>query len=328
MTDAEQLLWSHLRAHRFQGTKFRRQQPIGDYVVDFVHLEGHLIVEAHGGQHTESSSDAKRDAWLSEKGFRILRFCHNEILTNTDEVLERIVQALNMAPPSPAWGEGRNRPIRSFVLRQGRMTDAQREALDSLLPRYRLALGDESLNLPSIFGRHAPVVLEIGFGNGDALAALAAAHPEWDFIGVEVHRPGVGALLQKLAAANLANVRVAVTDVMEVLARLPLASLHAVHLFFPDPWPKKRHHKRRLLQPNFARQVSELLAPGGYFHCATDWPDYAEQMLSVLSATPGLANAAPHGGYSERPLSRPVTRFERRGEREGRPARDLLYRKV
>ena len=220
------------------------------------------------------------------------------------------------------------RPIRSFVLRQGRMTDAQRDALASLLPRYEISLTDAPLALSQTFGRSAPVILEIGFGNGDALAALAQAHPEQDFLGVEVHRPGVGSLLQKVESAQIRNVRVAIIDVMDVLARLPNASLHGVHLFFPDPWPKKRHHKRRLLQAPFAARIAELLAPGGYLHCATDWPNYAEQMLEVLSVTPGLANTSPNGGYVERPSSRPMTRFEKRGEREGRPARDLVFRKV
>ncbi|HEX7043072.1 MAG TPA: tRNA (guanosine(46)-N7)-methyltransferase TrmB [Burkholderiales bacterium] len=220
------------------------------------------------------------------------------------------------------------RPIRSYVLRQGRMTEAQRRALEQLWPRYGVALGGETLDLAALFGRAAPVVLEIGFGNGDALVAAALARPDWNFLGAEVHRPGVGSLLLKLARADIDNVRVVLADANDVLARLAPASLHGVHLFFPDPWPKKRHHKRRLMQPAFAARLRDVLAPGGYLHCATDWEDYAAHMLAVLEATPGLANAAGTGRYPERPPSRPLTRFERRGAAEGRPARDLLFRRV
>lgn len=242
-----------------------------------------------------------------------------------------------MAPlspdPSPSRGEANRasetlrRPIRSYVLRQGRMTEAQRRALDELWPRYGVNLSGEPLAWAKIFPRIAPVILEIGFGNGDALAAAAAAHPEWNFLGVEVHRPGVGSLLLKIEAAEIENVRVINADVNEVLARLPVGSLHGVHIFFPDPWPKKRHHKRRLIQPAFAARLREALAPGGYLHCATDWEDYAVQVLEVLEATPGLVNAAGPGRFAPRPPSRPVTRFERRGDEAGRPAKDLLFRR-
>jgi tRNA (guanine-N7-)-methyltransferase len=217
------------------------------------------------------------------------------------------------------------RPVRSYVLRQGRMTDAQRRALASLWPRYGVALGDDRLDLVALFGRAAPVVLEIGFGNGDALAAFAAREPQYDFLGVEVHRPGVGSLLRKLDDAKLANVRVVVADATAVLTRLAPASLAGVHLFFPDPWPKKRHWKRRLLQPDFAARLRDTLADDGYIHCATDWDDYAAQMLAVLEATPGFVNAAGARGYIERPASRPLTKFESRGRAQGRPARDLLF---
>ncbi len=220
------------------------------------------------------------------------------------------------------------RPIRSYVLRQGRMTDAQRRALEELWPRYGLALGSGPLDLAACFDRPAPAVLEIGFGNGEALVAAARARPEWNFLGVEVHRPGVGSLLRRLAAEEIANVRVVTADAHEVLERLAPASLQAVHIFFPDPWPKKRHHKRRLLQPAFAACLRDVLAPGGYVHCATDWEDYAAHMLAVLEATPGLVNAAGAGQYAGRPASRPVTRFERRGQAEGRPARDLVFKRA
>jgi len=220
------------------------------------------------------------------------------------------------------------RPIRSYVLRQGRMTEAQRGALETLWPRYGVVLGAAPLVFADIFASNAPVILEIGFGNGDALLAAAAAHSERNFLGVEVHRPGVGSLLLKLAAAGLENVRLVMADVNDVLARLAPGSLHGIHLFFPDPWPKKRHHKRRLLQPAFARRLRDVLAPGGYLHCATDWEDYAAQMLAVLEQTPDFVNAAGKGAYAERPPSRPVTRFERRGLAEGRVVRDLLFRRV
>lgn len=223
--------------------------------------------------------------------------------------------------PSP------RRPIRSYVLRQGRMTDAQRRALETVWPQYGVELTDAPLVPRALFGRVAPVILEIGFGNGDALAAIAVAQPECDFIGVEVHRPGVGSLLLKLAAGDIRNIRVISADVNEVLARLAPGALAGVHLFFPDPWPKKRHHKRRLLQPAFAARLHDALASGGYLHCATDWEEYAAQMLTVLEGTPGFVNAAGAGQYAERPASRPLTRFERRGQREGRAVRDLLFRR-
>ena len=220
------------------------------------------------------------------------------------------------------------RPVRSYVLRQGRMTEAQRRALATLWPRYGVELGEGPLDPPALFGRSAPTVLEIGFGNGDALIAAAREHPDWNFLGVEVHRPGVGSLLLKLEAQQLGNVRVLAADVNEVLARLAPGALHAVHLFFPDPWPKKRHHKRRLVQPGFAARLAHALRSGGYLHAATDWEDYALQMREVFERTPGLVNAAGPGGYAARPDSRPPTRFECRGRAEGRPVRDLLFRKV
>lgn len=207
------------------------------------------------------------------------------------------------------------------------MTAAQRRALDSLWPRYGVVLVDAPLDLAATFGRRAPVILEIGFGNGDALVAAAASHPEQDFLGVEVHRPGVGSLLLKLEAAKIQNARVVVADANELLARLPPASLHGIHLFFPDPWPKKRHHKRRLMQPTFAARLCDVLESGGYIHCTTDWEDYATQMREVLEATPGLGNTAGADGYVDRPATRPLTRFEQRGRAAGRPVWDLFIRR-
>ena len=217
------------------------------------------------------------------------------------------------------------RSIRSFVRREGRMTPAQRRALEELWPRYGLDAGDTPLfDFALIFGRHAPVVLEIGFGDGEALAATAMAHPENDYLGIEVHRPGVGALLRRLAERNLTNVRVMVADAKEVLiARVPDGSLAAVHLFFPDPWPKQRHHKRRLVQPDFAALVADKLVPGGYFHVATDWQDYAEHAAAVLGRTPGMVEDTTRADF----FTRPPTRFERRGRRLGHAVRDLVYRR-
>jgi tRNA (guanine-N7-)-methyltransferase len=207
------------------------------------------------------------------------------------------------------------------------MTDAQRSALERLWPRYGVTLGDARLDLAAMFGRVSPVILDIGFGNGDALVELATTHPDRNFLAVEVHRPGVGALLLKLEAGDLGNVRVVIADVNDVLAQLAPGSLDGVHLFFPDPWPKKRHHKRRLMQPTFARRLHDALKPGGYLHCATDWEDYAMQMRDVLEATPGFSNVAGPGCYIDRPASRPQTRFEQRGVAAGRIVRDLLFRR-
>lgn len=224
--------------------------------------------------------------------------------------------------------EAQRRPIRSYVLRQGRITDAQRRALERLWPRYGITLDATPLDLDAVFGRAARVILDIGFGNGNALVAHAAAHPTYDFLGVEVHRPGVGSLLLKLEAAGVENVRVIVADVNDVLARLPAGTLGGVHIFFPDPWPKKRHHKRRLVQPAFAARVRDALRPGGYVHCATDWDDYAAQMLDVFEATPGFVNAAGPRQYAERPATRGVTRFEERGRAAGHVVRDMVFNRV
>lgn len=225
-----------------------------------------------------------------------------------------------------ARGGAQHRPIRSYVLRQGRMTPAQARALRELYPRYGIPFTGEPLDIAALFGRRAPVVLEIGSGMGETTAAIAAMRPDTDFIAVEVHAPGVGSLLNRIAAAGLPNVRVIRHDAAEVLERMiPDASLAGIHLFFPDPWPKKRHHKRRLVQPAFAALAARKLAPGGYLHAATDWADYAEWMLQVLSAEPLLENTA--AGFAPRPAWRPPTKFEVRGARLGHEVRDLLFRR-
>lgn len=218
------------------------------------------------------------------------------------------------------------RPIRSFVLRQGRITPAQREALDTLWERYSVEADGLPLNLDVVFGRRARHLLEIGFGMGDALIALAKAHPEQDYLGIEVHRPGVGKLLKALAAEQLSNVRVICADAVEVLnQQIADAALDAVYLFFPDPWPKRRHHKRRLVQPAFVTLVARKLKPGGYFHLATDWQDYAEHMMEILSACPLFTNVAGAEVYALRPAYRPLTKFEQRGQRLGHPVWDLVF---
>jgi tRNA (guanine-N7-)-methyltransferase len=209
------------------------------------------------------------------------------------------------------------RPIRSFVLRQGRITPAQQRALDELLPKYTVPFGE-----PIVSRRGAPLILEIGSGMGETTAAIAAAHPEADFVAVEVHGPGVGSLLNRIEAAKLQNLRVVRHDAVEVLERMVEdGSLAALHLFFPDPWPKKRHHKRRLVRVEIAALIARKLAPGGVLHAATDWPDYAEHIAAVLGAEPLLEQAA--GGFA----ARPQTKFETRGRRLGHPIRDLYFRR-
>jgi len=219
-----------------------------------------------------------------------------------------------------------HRSIRSFVLRQGRVTVAQQRALDEHFARFGVPYSNSLLDLDARFGRKAPHILEIGFGMGETTATIAAAHPENDYLGIEVHTPGVGSLMKRIAEAGLTNIRVIQHDAVEVLEHmLAPASLDGVHLFFPDPWPKKRHHKRRLVQPPLIALVASRLKPGGYFHAATDWENYAEQMLAVLSAEPLLKNTA--SGYAPRPESRPQTKFEARGLRLGHRVWDLVFRK-
>ncbi len=339
MTDAEKLLWRHLRAHRLRGEKFRRQQPIGDYIVDFVHFGARLVIEADGGQHHESTDDSVRDAWLRGQGFNVLRFWNTDILTNTVAVVEKVAEALQQwslhassdAPsPLPLSREGRGerqdkdlpadggRQIRSFVRREGRMTPAQRRALSELWPRYGIEHAAALQQPQALYPHDAPLHCEIGFGNGEALAAMAIEQPQRNYLGIEVHRPGIGSLLRRLAAANIANVRLYLGDANEALVQLPDAALAAVYLFFPDPWPKKRHHKRRLVQPAFAALIARKLAPGGVLHVATDWADYATHIAAVLQQTSGLA-----ADSAARP--RPPTKYERHAAAEMRAVREIVF---
>ena len=216
--------------------------------------------------------------------------------------------------------------VRSFVLRAGRIGPGQQRALDELGPRFVLPYRAEPLDFGATFGRDAPTVLEIGFGMGDATAQIAAALPGTNFIGIEVHAPGVGALLKRIGEMNLTNLRLVQHDAVEVIeSMIPPQSLAGVHIYFPDPWHKKRHHKRRLIQPEWVGQLATRLAPGSYLHCATDWQPYAEQMLEVLSAEPTLVNTA--ACYADRPAWRPQTKFESRGLKLGHGVWDLLFRK-
>ncbi|HEX6792683.1 MAG TPA: tRNA (guanosine(46)-N7)-methyltransferase TrmB [Casimicrobiaceae bacterium] len=218
------------------------------------------------------------------------------------------------------------RGVRSFVLRQGRMSPAQQRACDDLYPRYGVAPA-APLDFRGLFGRDAPVVLEIGFGMGETTAAIAAAQPGLDFLGVEMHWPGVGALLRRIDAARLSNIRVLRHDAVDVVGRMiPPASLARIHVYFPDPWPKKRHHKRRLLQPPFVHALAMALAPGGCLHVATDWADYADEILATLSTEPLLVNTAE--GFATRPAWRPLTKFEQRGIARGHAVFDLLFTSV
>ena len=221
------------------------------------------------------------------------------------------------------------RTVRSFVRREGRITKAQQRALRELWPRYGVDLAPEPLDFAALFQRRAPVMLEIGFGNGEALCELARTHPENNYVGIEVYRPGIGSLLLRLDALKLPNVRVICADAEQVFAEhVPGDSLDAVSLFFPDPWPKKRHHKRRLIQPDFIAHVARSLRPGGCVHIATDWQDYAEHALAVASQTPELENTAGDHTYVSRPDERLLTRFERRGQRLGHQVWDLVFRRV
>jgi tRNA (guanine-N7-)-methyltransferase len=214
--------------------------------------------------------------------------------------------------------------IRSFSGRRGHVTAGQRSACERLLPRYGIDYRPARLDLAETFGRAAPVILEIGFGMGETTAAIAARHPELDFLGVEVYPAGVGSLLRRVEEAGLTNVRVIRHDAVEVVRDMIAPdTLAGVHVFFPDPWPKKRHHKRRLIQPAFASLLASRLRPGGLLHCATDWEPYALHMLEVLSAEPLLANTCE--GFAPRPETRPETKFERRGVRLGHEVRDLLF---
>ncbi|MBI5451631.1 MAG: tRNA (guanosine(46)-N7)-methyltransferase TrmB [Gammaproteobacteria bacterium] len=218
------------------------------------------------------------------------------------------------------------RTVRSFVRRQGRITLGQRRALQQYGEQFLLGFTPGPLDLDRLFGRRAPRVIEIGFGMGDALFDMACRHPEQDFIGIEVFLPGVGALLRRVGEQGLTNVRVISADAVQVLEQMiPDDTLSAVWLLFPDPWHKNKHHKRRLVQPDFAKLVRNKLQLQGCFHLATDWENYAQQMMKVLSAAPGFANQCGAGQFAPRPESRPLTKFERRGQRLGHGVRDLIF---
>lgn len=220
-----------------------------------------------------------------------------------------------------------HRHIRSYVLRQGRMSPAQTRSIEEGMPRWGILYAAQAIDCAAVFGRNAPVVLEIGFGMGFTTAEIAAARPDTDFIGIEVHGPGVGSMFKLIAEQGLSNVRVIQHDAVEVLRdMIPAASLAGIHVYFPDPWPKKRHLKRRLIQSPLVSQLASKLAPGGYLHCATDIEDYGQQMLDVLSAEPLLENTAD--GFAPRPDYRPLTKFEARGLRLGHGVWDVIFRRV
>tara|TARA_B110001469_G_C9545711_1_gene270861 strand:- start:10 stop:705 length:696 start_codon:yes stop_codon:yes gene_type:complete len=225
--------------------------------------------------------------------------------------------------------EYRKKSIRSYVVRAGRMTDGQRNAFDTSWPTYGLKLADGAIDTDAVFGRTGPKVLEIGFGMGDSLLQMAAAEPETDFIGIEVHPPGVGTLMNTAKAEGISNLRVYLADANDVLEEcFASQSIDRLQLYFPDPWHKKKHNKRRIVQPQFVQLVREKLRPDGVLHMATDWEHYAEQMLETLDAAEGFENIAGIGQYSSRPDYRPMTKFEKRGERLGHGVWDLIYKKL
>jgi tRNA (guanine-N7-)-methyltransferase len=219
-----------------------------------------------------------------------------------------------------------HRPIRSFVLRQGRISNAQRHAYEILLPQYGIPFEDNLINLDRIFGRSSPKFLEIGFGMGETTVSIAQMHLQNDYLAIDVHTPGVGSLLKQIGETGLSNLRIIQHDAVEVLkCMLPPECLDGTHIFFPDPWPKARHHKRRLIQPQFITLLSERLKHGGYLHVATDWEEYAQQILQVLSSEPQLINTVTD--YAPRPAYRPLTKFEQRGLKLGHGVWDLVFQK-
>ncbi|WP_296057522.1 tRNA (guanosine(46)-N7)-methyltransferase TrmB [uncultured Amphritea sp.] len=231
--------------------------------------------------------------------------------------------------PDQSVGEKYMRTVKSFVLRAGRMTEGQQKAMETVWPHMGLELSQGMLDLTEVFGREAPVVLEIGFGMGDSLIEMAKHQPEKNYIGIEVHRPGVGRLLSNAEKEGLSNIRVFCDDAIEVLAQcIPDGSLSTVQLFFPDPWHKKKHNKRRIVQLAFAETIRKKLKVGGQFHMATDWENYAEHMMEVMSAAPGYRNVAGDQAYSPQPEWRPVTKFQKRGERLGHGVWDLMFERT
>jgi tRNA (guanine-N7-)-methyltransferase len=232
------------------------------------------------------------------------------------------------SPRKPLFYDPADHRIRSFVTRAGRLSTAQARAIEILGPQFAIPYEKALLDINACFGRSAPTILEIGFGMGDTTATIAAALPEKNFIGVEVHTPGVGSLLKLIGEQALTNLRLIQHDAVEVLTHMIApASLAGVHVFFPDPWHKARHNKRRLIQPPLVELLCSRMAPGAILHCATDWQDYAEQMLAVLSAEPALRNTTADG-YAPRPDYRPVTKFENRGLRLGHGVWDLLFERT
>ncbi|MDQ1362697.1 MAG: tRNA (guanine-N7-)-methyltransferase [Pseudomonadota bacterium] len=220
------------------------------------------------------------------------------------------------------------RTVKSFVRRQGRLTIGQEKAIENSWPVFGVDFSAEKLNLEKLFGRNAETILEIGFGNGDALLHMAQLHPEKNFIGIEVHRPGVGHLLQNIEEHDIKNIRVFCHDAIDVLKQqVPDASLNRLHLYFPDPWHKTRHHKRRIVQPDFALLVAQKLMPGGIFHLATDWKNYAEHMVKVLNTCDQFKNLSDSNDYVPRPEERLLTKFEKRGHKLGHGVWDMLYQK-
>lgn len=237
----------------------------------------------------------------------------------------------NIEQQAPEQAEEKKymRTVKSFVLRAGRMTEGQQKAMEGVWPEMGLELDRGMLDLAEEFGRDAPVVLEIGFGMGDSLVEMAKDQPEKNYIGIEVHRPGVGRLLSNAGKEGLSNIRVFCDDAIEVLAQcIPDGSLSTVQLFFPDPWHKKKHHKRRIVQAAFAETIRKKLKVGGVFHMATDWENYAEHMMEVMSAAPGYNNVAGDNQYSPQPEWRPVTKFQKRGERLGHGVWDLMFERT
>jgi tRNA (guanine-N7-)-methyltransferase len=227
----------------------------------------------------------------------------------------------------PMFYDPTDRRIRSFVTRAGRLSTGQAKALETLGPQFCIPYAKEALDYTAAFGRNAPTIFEIGFGMGETTSTIAAGMPEKNFLGVEVHTPGVGSLLKLIGEQGLTNLRLIQHDAFEVVTNMIApASLAGVHVFFPDPWHKARHNKRRLIQPAFVALLASRLAPGGYLHCATDWQEYAEQMLEVLSAEPALQNTAD--GYAPRPDYRPVTKFENRGLKLGHGVWDVIFTKT
>jgi len=237
--------------------------------------------------------------------------------------------ATNPIPPADAGRPAVPHPktIKSFVLRAGRTTTGQSKAFETLGPQFLLPYRAAPLDLDAAFGRSAPHILEIGFGMGEATAHIAGVLPEKDFLCCEVHQPGVGALLKRIGEQSIPNIRIVSHDAVDVIDHmLPLASLDGIHVFFPDPWHKKKHNKRRLLQAPLVAKLAARLKPGGYLHCATDWQNYAEQMLEVLGAEPLLRNTA--SDYAPKPDYRPLTKFENRGIKLGHGVWDLVFQRV